>query len=88
MHPPTMAAAVIPRPPWCLNPGDAAYDNQPKIMDDCCMWQRREWGTMVAVIGNLLHDVSTDVVSLLWVVSYVGIRRVVYQPISDVSPTR
>ena len=29
MHPPTMAAAVVPRPPWCLTPGSAAHDNQP-----------------------------------------------------------
>ena len=28
MHPPTMAAAVVPRPPWCLTPGSAAHDNQ------------------------------------------------------------
>ena len=27
---------------------------------------------MVAVVGNLPHDVLTDVVGLLWVVSYVG----------------
>ena len=34
MHPPTMvvvAAAVVPRPPWCLTPGAAAYDNQPTL---------------------------------------------------------
>ena len=43
---------------------------------------------MAAVVGNLCHDVSTDIVGLLWVVSYVGIRRVVYQTIGDASPTR
>jgi len=32
---------------------------------------------MAAVVGNLRHDVSTDVVGLLWAVSYVGIYRVV-----------
>jgi len=32
---------------------------------------------MAAVIGNLRHDVSTDIVGLLWFVSYVGIRRVI-----------
>ncbi len=31
---------------------------------------------MAAVVVNLHHNVSTDVVVLLWVVSYVGIRRV------------
>ena len=57
-------------------------------MGDCCMRRRREWGTMAAVVGNLHHDVSTDIVGLLWVVSYVGIRRVVYQTIGDAYPTR
>jgi len=57
-------------------------------MGDCCMQQRREWGTMAAVVGNLRHDLSTDVVELLWVLSYIGIRRVTYQTIGDASPTR
>jgi hypothetical protein len=26
-----MVAAVVPRPPWCLTPGAAAYDNQPTL---------------------------------------------------------
>jgi len=43
---------------------------------------------MVAVGGNLCHDVSTDGVGLLWVVSYVGICRVVYQTIGDASSMR
>jgi len=43
---------------------------------------------MAAVVGNLRHDVSTDFVGLLWVVSYVRIGRVAYQTISDASPTR
>ena len=43
---------------------------------------------MAAVVGNLCHDVSKDGVGLLWVVSYVGIRRVAYQTIGDASPTR
>jgi len=30
---------------------------------------------MAVVVGNLRHDVSTDVVGLLWVVSYVRNRR-------------
>ena len=38
---------------------------------------------MAAVVSNLHHDVSADVVGLLWVVSYVVIRRVVYQTIGD-----
>jgi hypothetical protein len=37
MHPLTMVAAVVPRPPW-------------------------DWGTMAAIVGNLSHDVSIDVV--------------------------
>ena len=41
---------------------------------------------MVAVVSNLRHDVLTDIVGLLWVVSYVGIHRVVYQTIGDASP--
>ena len=40
---------------------------------------------MAAVVSNLHHDVSKDVVGLLWVVSYVGIRRVVYQTIASLS---
>jgi hypothetical protein len=43
---------------------------------------------MAAVVGNLHHNVSADVVGLLWVVSYVGICRVVYQTIGDASPMR
>ena len=43
---------------------------------------------MAAIIGNSRHDVSADVVGLLWVVSNVGIHRVVYQTIVDASPTR
>jgi hypothetical protein len=34
---------------------------------------------MVAAIGHLGHDALTDVVGWLWVVSYVRIRRVLYQ---------
>jgi len=61
MHPPTMAAAVVSRPPWCLTPGSAAHDNQPTLWATV-VW---EWGTMAAVVGNLHHDVLTDVVGLL-----------------------
>ena len=42
---------------------------------------------MAAAVGNLRHEVLTDVVGLLWVVSYVGIRRLVYQTIGNASPT-
>jgi len=42
---------------------------------------------MAAVVGNLRHDLA-NFVGLLWVVSYVGIRRVAYQTIGDASPTR
>jgi hypothetical protein len=38
---------------------------------------------MAAAADHLGHDVSMDVVGLLWVVSYIGIHRVVYQTISD-----
>ena len=41
---------------------------------------------MAAVGGNLRHDLSTDVAGLLWVVSYVGICRLVYQTIGNASP--
>ena len=57
-------------------------------MGDCCMRRRWEWGTMAAVVGNLRHDVLMDVVGLLWVVSNIGIRRVVYQTIGDASTMR
>ena len=43
---------------------------------------------MAAVVGNLHRDVLTDVVGLLWVVSYIGIHRVAYQTIGDASPMR
>ena len=52
------------------------------------MRRHREWGTMATAVGHLGHDVSTDIVGLLWVVSYVGIWRVMHQTISDASPTR
>ncbi len=45
------------------------------ILHDCCVHWHREWGTMAAAVGHLGHDVSTKVVGLLWVVSYVGICR-------------
>ena len=32
------------------------------ILGNCCMQRRREWDTMVAVVGHLGHGVSTDVV--------------------------
>ncbi len=38
---------------------------------------------MVAAIGHLGHNASTDVVGWLWVVFYIRIRRVLYQVISD-----
>jgi hypothetical protein len=53
------------------------------ILGDCCVHRRREWGTMAAAVGQLGHDVSTDVVGLLWVVFYVGIRRVTYHGLPD-----
>ena len=64
MHPPTMAATVFPRPPWCLNPGAAANDNHPTL-GDCFVRRRWEWGTMAAIVGHLGHDISTDVLVFL-----------------------
>ena len=49
------------------------------------MRRRREWGTMAAVVGNLCHNVSTDIVGLLWVVSYIGICRVASPLASELS---
>ncbi len=43
---------------------------------------------MAAAIGHLGHYASTDVVGWLWVVSYVRIRRVLYQAIGDILLTR
>ncbi len=43
---------------------------------------------MVATIGHLGHAASTDVVGWLWVVSYVRIRRVLYQAFGDTLLTR
>jgi hypothetical protein len=64
MHPPTMAASVVPRPPWCLTPGAATYDNQPIFCATvaCGGAGSGALGTMVVVVGNLRHDVSIDVV--------------------------
>ncbi len=53
------------------------------ILGDRCVRWRQEWGTMAAAVGHLGHDVSTDVVGLLWVVSYVLICRVTYHTIDD-----
>jgi hypothetical protein len=38
---------------------------------------------MAAAIGHLGHDVLTDIVGWLWVVSYVRIRRVLYQAFGE-----
>ena len=43
---------------------------------------------MVAIVDHLGHDVPRGVVGVLWVVSYVGICRKVYQTIVDAFPTR
>ncbi len=58
------------------------------ILGDCCVRRCPEWGTMVAAVGHLGHNVSTDIVGLLWVMSYVEICRVVYQAIGNAYPTR
>jgi hypothetical protein len=36
---------------------------------------------MAAAIGHLDHDASKDIVGWLWVMLFVGIRRVLYQAI-------
>jgi hypothetical protein len=43
---------------------------------------------MVAAVGHLGQDMSTDVVGWLCIVIYVGISRVLYQAIHDTLPTR
>jgi hypothetical protein len=43
---------------------------------------------MAAAIGHLGHDALTDIVGWLWVVSYVEIRRVLYQAFGDTLLTR
>jgi hypothetical protein len=62
MHPPTMTAAAIPRPPWCLTPGAATYDNQPIYWVLECLTAAskvlslatpKEKGTNGLVIGSL-----------------------------------
>ncbi len=53
------------------------------ILGDRCVRWRWEWGTMAAAVGQLGHDVSTDVVGLLWVVFYVGICRATYHDLPD-----
>ena len=51
------------------------------------MRQRREWGTIAADVNHLGHDASTNIVGLLWVVSYVEIRREMNQTACDATPT-
>ncbi len=58
------------------------------ILGDCCMRQRREWGTIAAAIGHLGHDGLADIVDWLWVVIYVGMRKLLYQAIGDTLPMR
>ncbi len=57
-----MVAAVVPRPPWCLTPVAAIYDNQPTFWVTVVCVLRREWGTMVAIVGHLDQDAPIDVV--------------------------
>ena len=52
------------------------------------MWRCREWGTMGAGVDYLGHGVLTDVVGLMWVVSYIRICRVMYQTIGKTFPMR
>ncbi len=58
------------------------------ILDDCCLQWHQGWGTMVATVGSLGYDVSTDVVGWLWVVIYIRIRRVLCQAIGNTFPIR
>ena len=52
------------------------------------MHQRREQGTIAAAISYFRFDLLTDVVGWLWIVSYVGIRRLLYPAIGNTLPTR
>ena len=38
------------------------------MLGDCFMRRRQEWGTMAADVDHLVHDLSMDIVGLLWVV--------------------
>jgi hypothetical protein len=55
--PPT--AAMVPHSRRCCT------QQSTNMLVDCCMQRHREWGTMVATVGQLDHDMSTDVVVLL-----------------------
>jgi hypothetical protein len=88
-----MAAAVVPRPPssHCRH-GASLPAPQHKagntMLGDRFLRRCRKWGSVAADVHHLGHNVSTDVVELLWVVSCVGICRVIYQTIVDAFPTR
>jgi hypothetical protein len=43
---------------------------------------------MGAAVGHFGLNASTDVVGWLWVVIYIGIRRVLYQAICNTLPMR
>jgi len=43
---------------------------------------------MAADVDHLGHNVSTDIVGLLWVMSYIGIHREMYQTIGNAFQTR
>ncbi len=58
------------------------------ILGNCCMHQRQEWGIIAAAISHLVHDALMNIVGWLWVVLYVGIRRLSYQAIGNTLPTR
>ena len=50
-----MAAAVVPRPPWCPPPSSEAYNNEPRPLVDLfasgkhCRWQ---WEAAMVVSGR------------------------------------
>ena len=47
------------------------------MMGDCCVRRRWEWCTKAATADHLGHDMLPDIAGLLWVVSYIGISRVI-----------
>jgi hypothetical protein len=89
-----LAATVFPRATGAMVPDSRRHHIQQSanIIGDCCLCRRRrwrrEWGTMVAAVGHLGHKAWTDFVGWLWVVTYVGIQRVLYQAINDTLPMR
>ena len=54
---PTMAAAVVPRLPWCLTPGVTTYlvNQSANMLGDCCV--RRRWRNGGGVIWLAIWEI-------------------------------